>query len=134
DYQRYPGACQRLHFAIGPIAVKPGQNDVLLQPLTYEKPGYDGYITRFSPNLLRADGSVPPIEEIHLHHAVWFTATNASSSGQSQSMSGGQLGSLDLRNYGNGPSCAPGEEKTIFDSPRGYGIPVKGTDQWNLLY
>src|SRR4051812_29967741 len=26
---RYPGKCQRLHFAFGPIHVKPGQNDVL---------------------------------------------------------------------------------------------------------
>ncbi|HEY2429796.1 MAG TPA: PQQ-binding-like beta-propeller repeat protein, partial [Acidimicrobiales bacterium] len=135
SFTRYPGACQRLHFAIGPLHVRPGQNDVLLQPLTYEKPAYDGYIVRFQPNLVRADGSVPPIEQIHLHHAVWFTATNASGGGAQTGGSGGaQLASLDFRNYGNGPFFASGEEKTIFDSPRGYGFPVKGTDQWNLLY
>jgi outer membrane protein assembly factor BamB/plastocyanin len=134
-YSRYPGSCQRLHFAIGPIAVRPGQNDVLLQPLTYEKPAYDGYIVRFKPNLVRADGSVPPIEEIHLHHAVWFTAANAGGGGAGTSGSGGgQLASLDFRNYGNGPFFASGEEKTIFDSPRGYGFPVKASDEWNLLY
>ena len=38
DYERYPGACQRLRFAYGPIVVKPGQNDVLIEPVTIEKP------------------------------------------------------------------------------------------------
>src|SRR5437660_1400627 len=37
-YVRYPGACQRLHFAYGPITVKPGQNDVLIGPAAIEKP------------------------------------------------------------------------------------------------
>ena len=60
DYDRYPGDCQRLLFSFGPILVKPGQNDVLIQPITIEKPAYDGYITRFKPDLVRADGSVPP--------------------------------------------------------------------------
>src|SRR5438309_2036782 len=34
---RYPGACQRLHFAVGPLSIRPGQNDVLLHPITIEK-------------------------------------------------------------------------------------------------
>src|SRR2546421_257376 len=42
DYVRYPVACQRLHFAFGPLTVKPGQNDVLIEPITIEKPAYDG--------------------------------------------------------------------------------------------
>jgi len=46
DYDRYPGACQRMRFAYGPIHVKPGQNDVLIEPVTIEKPSQDGYITR----------------------------------------------------------------------------------------
>src|SRR5437763_7752417 len=49
NYVRYAGACQRLKFAFGPIVVKPGQNDVLVQPITIEKPMQDGYITRFRP-------------------------------------------------------------------------------------
>jgi outer membrane protein assembly factor BamB/plastocyanin len=138
DYARYPGACQRLHFAIGPIAVKPGQNDVLLQPLTYEKPAYDGFIVRFKPNLVRADGSVPPIEQIHLHHAVWFTVAGGAGQGSTSTGGGGPAGSgqpeLDFRNYGNGPFAASGEEKTIFNVPRGYGFPILATDQWNLLH
>jgi hypothetical protein len=112
-YTRYPGACQRLRFKIGPIVVKPGQNDVLAQPLTIEQPRYDGWLTRFDPDLVYEDGTVPPIEQLHLHHAVWFT----------------QLG-----DYGMGPFAASGEEKTILNVPRGYGMPVQAADQWQFLY
>jgi hypothetical protein len=111
-YDRYPGACQRLRFAYGPIAVKPGQNDILVEPVKIEKPLQDGYITRFKPNLVRADGSVPPVQQVHLHHGTW----------------------LSVPAYGNGPFFASGEEKTIAPFPRGYGLPVKATDQWLLLY
>ena len=111
-YERYPGACERLRFSYGPIAVKPGQNDVTITPLTVEKPSRDGYITRIRPNLVRADGTVPPVEQIHLHHGTW----------------------LSVPSYGNGPFFAAGEEKTVAPFPRGYGMPVKATDQWLLLY
>src|SRR4051794_32425544 len=30
NYERYPGACERLRFAYGPLVIKPGQNDVLV--------------------------------------------------------------------------------------------------------
>jgi hypothetical protein len=112
EYERYPGACQRLRFAYGPIAVKPGQNDVLVGPLTTEKPTQDGYITRFKPNLVRSDGTVPPVEQVHLHHGTWLAEPE----------------------YGSGPFFAAGEEKTVAPFPKGYGMPVKGTDQWQLLY
>jgi hypothetical protein len=113
EYERYPGACQRLRFAYGPITVKPGQNDVLIQPITIEKPMQDGYVTRFAPNLVRADGAVPPVEQVHLHHGTWLSVTNE---------------------YGSGPFFAAGEEKTVAPFPRGYGMPIKATDQWQLLY
>src|SRR5947209_3708184 len=77
DYVRYPGACQRLKFAFGPLTVKPGQNDVLVEPITVEKPAYDGYITRMTANLVTVDGQVPPIEQMHLHHGTWLSLTNA---------------------------------------------------------
>jgi hypothetical protein len=112
DYERYPGACQRMRFSYGPIAVKPGQNDVLIGPVTIEKPMRDGYITRFKPNLVRADGTVPPVEQVHLHHGTW----------------------LSTEDYGSGPFFAAGEEKTIAPFPRGYGMPVKASDQWLMLY
>src|SRR3954452_6081601 len=66
---------QHLHFKYGPIHIAPGQNLILAGPVTIEKPAYDGYMTSFKPNLVRADGSVPPIEQIHLHHAVWLNGS-----------------------------------------------------------
>ena len=112
EHERYPGNCQRLRFAYGPIPVKPGQNDVLVGPITTEKPMRDGWITRFKPNLVRADGSVPPVEQVHLHHGTWLAQPD----------------------YGMGPFFAAGEEKTIAPFPKGYGMPVKATDTWELLY
>ena len=113
QYERYPGSCVRMRFAYGPLLVKPGQNDVLLGPVTIEKPFQDGFITRFKPNLTRVDGTVPPVHEVHLHHGTWLAFTN---------------------NYGDGPFFASGEEKTIAPFPRGFGMPIKRTDQWQLLY
>ena len=112
DYVRYPGACQRMRFSYGPIVVKPGQNDVLINPVTVEKPAADGYITRFRPNLVRADGIVPPVEQVHLHHGTW----------------------LSYPEYGSGPFFAAGEEKTVAPFPRGYGMPIQAEDTWLLLY
>jgi hypothetical protein len=112
NYERYPGACQRMRFAYGPLAVKPGQNDVFVEPVKIEKPTRDGYITRFKPNLVRADGTVPPVQQVHLHHGTW----------------------LSVPDYGSGPFFASGEEKTIAPYPKGYGMPVKASDQWLLLY
>src|SRR3954452_20646288 len=112
-YTRYPGNCRRIHFAYGPIVVKPGQNDVLVQPVTIEKPAENGYITYFKPNLVDQNGHVPPVEQVHLHHGTWLALSNS---------------------YGNSAFAAAGEEKTIFPFPSGYGMPVKQTDQWQLLY
>jgi plastocyanin len=112
DYERYPGACTRMRFSYGPIAIKPGQNDVLVGPVTIEKPARDGFITRFKPNLVRADGTVPPIEQVHLHHGTW----------------------LSYPEYGSGPFFAAGEEKTIAPFPKGYGMPVHPDEDWLLLY
>src|SRR4051812_42539612 len=90
DYTRYPGNCRRIHFAYGPIPVKPGQNDVLVGPITIEKPAEDGYITRFKPNLVDQNGKVPPVEQVHLHHGTWLALSNS---------------------YGNSAFFAAGEEK-----------------------
>src|SRR4051794_7536841 len=91
----YPGI-QHLHFKYGPIAITPGQNTIEFKPNSL-KPSVPGYITRFKPDLTYADdGSVPPVDVIHLHHGVWLV--NA---------------------Y---PVFAAGEEKTIYDFPQGYGL------------
>jgi plastocyanin len=111
---QYGADCKRISFAFGPLAVRPGQNSAILAPVTIEKPRYDGYVVRFKPDLIRAvDGSHPPTEVEHLHHATWLN--------------------LD-RQYGDGPFFAAGEEKTIANFPPGSGLKVLGKDQWGLLY
>jgi plastocyanin len=107
------GKCKRMTFSYGPITVKPGQNDVLLGPVTIEKPWYDGYITRFKPDMIDESGKAPPIDIAHLHHATWLNGGDS---------------------YGNGPFFAAGEEKTISTWPRGYGMGIGADDTWLLLY
>ncbi|MDQ1711744.1 MAG: hypothetical protein QOE45_1194 [Frankiaceae bacterium] len=70
---------QHLHFKYGPIHVLPGQNTIMLQPVTIEKPLYDGYVVSFKPDLVRADGTVPPVDVIHLHHGVWLNVSGSDS-------------------------------------------------------
>jgi plastocyanin len=112
--KRYGDGCKRIHFAFGPINVRPGMNDAMLRPTAIEQPRYDGYVVRFLPGLVRAtDGSVPPVEQLHLHHATWLNLNNS---------------------YGDGPFFAAGEEKTIADFPTGYGMHVGANDLWGLLY
>jgi hypothetical protein len=108
----YEGICTRLKFAYGPIIVQPGDNDTGLSFQTIEKPWYDGYMVGIAPNLVTADGSVPLIEEIHLHHATWLSSPS----------------------YGNGPFFAAGEEKTIARFPVGYGMPVQASDVWYFVH
>ena len=123
DFERYPGACERLRFAYGPIVVEPGKNNVLIEPITIQSPRRDGYMTRFEPNLVLADGTIPPVDEVHLHHGTWLT------DGATVNPVAGSAGFADL-----GPFIAAGEEKTIGTAPTGYGMPIEATDQWFLLY
>ena len=66
---------QRLHYEFGPIDVLPGQNNIAYSGGQVPKPTVDGWITRIKPNLRRADGSVPRVDVIHLHHGVWLNAS-----------------------------------------------------------
>src|SRR5262245_49430932 len=99
---------EHLHFRTQPIRVLPGQNSVQMVAIPQnEKPAVDGYIVRMRPDLQYLDGKVPPVNVIHLHHAVW---------------------SDDRR----GPFFFGGEEKTVFHIPRGYGYPYRTSDRWTL--
>ncbi len=103
----YPGI-QHLHFKYGPISIAPGQNTIEAH-VNNIKPQVPGYITRFSPNLRYvADGTVPPVDIIHLHHGVWL-----------------------INGY---PVFAAGEEKTIFNAPQGYGMHSDPKDNWIMNY
>jgi plastocyanin len=96
-----PASCKRITFRYGPLHVTPGDNLILFGPMTIERPTFPGYVVRFKPNLTRLDGSVPPVDVVHLHHSVWISTAFS---------------------Y---PMFASGEEKTIFSLPNGYGIPFR---------
>ena len=96
---------QHLRYRFGPVKIIPGANGIEFDA-TDLKPPVPGYITRFTPNLERADGTVPPVDELHLHHAVWIMR--------------GQ------------PTFAAGEEKTITQLPPGFGYRYDPKDPWVL--
>src|SRR5262245_21835932 len=77
-----PAGATRLHFKTGPFTIKPGQNSIDYTR-TIPQPKEDGYIVGISTDLNRADGSVPPVDVILLHHGVWLnlSAPDATSAG-----------------------------------------------------
>ena len=95
---------KRITYKFGPVNIAPGQNTIDFKP-TNGFPRVPGYITRFKPDLVRVkDGSIPRVDVLHLHHAVWLV---------------------------NGrPQFAAGEEKTIVDMPAGYGWRTTPQDSW----
>ena len=98
---------RHLHFRFGPLHIAPGQNSIKFAPNS-ERPKVAGYITKFVPNLRYADGRVPRVDVLHLHHGVWL---------------------VNLQ-----PVFAVGEEKTHVLLPRGYGYPSDPSDRWVMNY
>ena len=88
-----------------PVSVKAGQNIIRLNA-TNLFPQQPGYITRFDPELVYPDGTVPRVDVLHLHHAVWIVNGN--------------------------PQFASGEEKTIVQLPMGFGWRTVPSDNWAL--
>jgi plastocyanin len=111
-----PAGVQRLTFRY-PINLRPGTNLIRVNG-GVPKPTVPGYIVRIKPDLTRRDGSVPPTDKIHLHHAVWL-----STRAQSANPYAGGVPEIFF---------ATGEEKTIATIPRPYGYPVKPADNWLL--
>ena len=102
---------QHITYCYGPVNITPGQNTINFQPAkdadgTKLWPQQDGYITRFDPEFIYADGTVPRVDVLHLHHAVWLVNGN--------------------------PQFAAGEEKTIQQLPQGFGWPTHPGDSWVL--
>lgn len=112
-----PGA-ERMRFAYGPIEVKSGQNNIAFSDEAVPKPEVDGWITRIVPNIMRADGSVPAVDVIHLHHGVWLNTGR------------------DDPTYPQFPEriFAAGEEKSIMELPPGYGYRYEADDDWIINY
>ncbi len=106
-----------MHFEIGPIDILPGQNNIDFTKGKIPKPTVDGWIVRIAPNLRLADGSVPGVDVIHLHHGVWLNAS-----------AGDSTSALPERFF------AAGEEKTTMALPVGYGYHYNATDKWTLNY
>ena len=118
-HAKYDGV-QHLHYKYGPLPIQAGQNNIQIGQNEVPKPKVDGWITRMQPNLELMDGTVPPVDVIHLHHAVWLNLTHPGVA------SGG--------NNNFAPFFAAGEEKTIFQLPQGYGMRYRASDKWILNY
>lgn len=100
----YPGM-QTITYRYGPININPGQNIIRFNPSQLH-PKADGYITRFVPNMTWTNGKIPPVDRLHLHHAVWLINSS--------------------------PTFAAGEEKTAIQFPQGFGFRTRAGDQWLL--
>src|SRR6478735_2366942 len=104
------GVERKMLFKYGPVRIHPGQNTISITP-TSLRPPKGGWITSFHPNLTYTSGKVPPVDVIHLHHAVWL---------------------INRPGDAFRPTWAAGEEKTIFRTPKGFGWHFKTSDQWLL--
>jgi plastocyanin len=109
---------QHLHFQYGPLDIRPGQNDIETSNTTIPQPTESGWIVGFRPNLKLADGKVPPVDVLHLHHGVWATATRRDPTFP-----------LFPERF-----IAAGEEKTALELPAGYGYRYSPGDFWFLNY
>jgi len=112
-----PQGAKRLHFETGPFPITPGQNNIGFTR-SIPQPAEAGYIVGISTNLRLADGSIPPVDVIHLHHGVWLNIAkpDATSPG------------LPERFF------AAGEEKTRMLLPAGYGYAYNTSDHWVFNY
>jgi plastocyanin len=110
---------KRLRFAYGPIPVAPGQNSVLAGPVAIERPSYPGYVVRFEPDLVRADGTTPPVDVVHLHHAVWLNHAHRDTTAP---------------DFAGQRWAAAAEEKSAIAAPPGTGYLIRPTDPLSLVH
>ena len=108
----------RYEFRYGPLFAAPGQNLILVGPVTIEKPPGDGFATRVKPDLVDSTGKAPPIEQVHMHHAVMLNLSRQDTTWPS----------LPQRFYGFA------EEKTIGQLPAPYGYFSSSRDLWAVNY
>jgi plastocyanin len=111
-------AVKHLHFKYGPVHLDPGQNIIQISNSDIPKPTVPGWITGIAPNMTLTDGTVPPVDHLHLHHAVWLNLSRSDLSSPG----------LPQRFF------ATGEEKTHLTFPPGYGYRYDPSDNWRLNY
>jgi plastocyanin len=109
---------EHFHFEYGPIVIGPGQNRIDTNTARIPQPRIPGWIVGFRPNLTLANGTVPPVEDVHLHHGVW--ASGARRDATAFPWPERFLG--------------VGEEKTALRLPAGYGYAYRPNDFWWLNY
>jgi plastocyanin len=156
-----PGV-QHLEFKLGPIEIEPGQNNIDYSGIDIPKPDVDGYIVSITPDLEREDGSVPPVDVIHLHHGVWVNLAAGGFGGGGDGVFGSgapgaapgtgspegapgegpqpvpganpSANSGDDESLGGALFFAAGEEKTHMILPPGYGYEYHASDRWLINY
>src|SRR4051812_33722829 len=64
------GGVQHLHYEYGPLDIRPGQNIIQNSNYRTPHPQEDGWVVGFKPTLKLANGKVPPVDVLHLHHGV----------------------------------------------------------------
>jgi plastocyanin len=109
---------ERLTYRYGPLLAGAGQNLIMVGPVTIERPPGDVFVTRVEPDVVLPDGTVPPVEKVHMHHAVLLNMSRQDAGAPS----------LPERFYGFA------EEKTIGQFPPGYGYRVRPSDVWAVNY
>jgi plastocyanin len=106
-----------LHFKTGPFDIQPGQNNIA-NKTSIPQPDQNGWIVGIRPNLEFADGTIPAVDVIHLHHGVWLSVGEKDST----------IPALPQRFF------AAGEEKTAMSLPAPYGYKYQTKDHWLLNY
>jgi plastocyanin len=109
---------EHLHFSYGPLSIAPGQNLIQTNAYQIAQPNEAGWVVGFRPNLRMADGKVPPVDVLHLHHGVWAVLNRRDAT-------------VPLFPERFIPA---GEEKTALELPDGFGYPYQPTDSWFLNY
>ena len=126
---------QHLEFKFGPIDIQPGQNNIDYSGRQIPKPEVDGYIVSIAPNLKLEDGTVPPVDKIHLHHGVWVKLDLGGRPGGGGNGGGGNGGGNADGGLNVGDLFfAAGEEKTQMVLPAGYGYEYHANDRWLINY
>ncbi|MFM7270950.1 MAG: hypothetical protein ACKO2C_04870 [Actinomycetes bacterium] len=116
-----PLVAQTIHYEAGPFHLNPGQNTINNAYLPNDgsgtlRPTVPGWIVGIRPNLILTDGTIPPVDLIHLHHAVWLN------------MSRPDWTAPDIPER----FFATGEEKTNLTIPRPFGYWYDPGDTWLL--
>ena len=104
------------HLKVGPFDIQPGQNNIDTRP-GIPQPAMNGWIVGIRPNLRFADGTVPAVDVVHLHHGVWLSFGKPDATAP-----------LPERFF------AAGEEKTTLALPEPYGYRYRTSDKWVLNY